>query len=166
MGKRIKITELLDTKNFEKHKDELMGYFEKGGTWQELLGYDNHLMQAQYKKAYDLYHNADYKNASAAFSYLTTLNPYEYTYWMGLGMCKQSERLFEEAVVSYTAAEAVNPENPTPHLHLAQCFHALNVQDQAIEHLNQAISVAGNRSEYKEVRDIASAILNQLPKSL
>lgn len=164
MQKRIKITELLNPKNFDKHKDELMGYFEKGGTWQELLAYDQNLMQSQYKKAYDFFQKADYKSAASAFSYLTMLNPYEYNYWMGLGISKQSDRLYEEAIISYTAAEAMNPDNPLPHLHLAQCFYALNVRDEAVKHLHQAIEVSGERPEFQEVRLKASTILKHLPK--
>jgi type III secretion system low calcium response chaperone LcrH/SycD len=162
--KQIKITDLLDQKKFNKHKDELLGYFEKGGTWKDLLGYDKNLMQTQYKIAYDFYQKADYKSAAAAFSYLTMLNPYEFTYWMGLGIVKQSDRLYEEAIVSYTAAEAMDPENPIPHLHLAQCFYALNLREEAAKHLQQAIDVAGERPEYQEARLKASTILKHLPK--
>jgi len=162
--KQIKITELLDTKKFNKHKNELLGYFEKGGTWKDLLGYDQNLMQSQYKLAYDFYQKADYKSAAAAFSYLTMLNPYESTYWMGLGISKQSDRLYEEAIVSYVAVEAIEPENPVPHLHLAQCFYALNLREEAIKHLEQAIHVSGERPEFKEVSLKASTILKHLPK--
>lgn len=163
MQKRIKITELLNPENFNKHKDELMTYFDKGGTWQELLGYEQNLMQSHYKKAYDLFNQADYKNAAAAFSYLTMLNPYEYHYWMGLGISKQSDRLYEEAIVSYTAAEAMDPENPLPHLHLAQCFYALNVRELAVKHLESAINISANRPEYQQIGQKASTILKHLP---
>lgn len=164
MTRAIKITDLLDSNQFDQHKEELVHYFEKGGTWKELLHYDENLMQTQYQKAYDLYQKADYKSAAAVFSYLTVLNPYDYNYWMGLGIAKQSDRFYEEAIVSYTAAEAMNPENPLPHLHLAQCFYALNAHDQAVEHLKQAIAVAGDRPDYQEVRLKASTILKHLPK--
>ena len=164
MSGPIKITDLLDPKKFDKHKDQLFHYFEKGGTWQALLGYDVDVMQMQYKKAYDLYQKADFKNAADAFSYLTMLNPYDYNYWMGLGISKQSDRQYEEAIVSYTSATAMEPENPLPHLHLAQCFYALNVRESAVEHLNQAIQIAGSRPEYHEIRLKAQAILKHLPK--
>jgi type III secretion system low calcium response chaperone LcrH/SycD len=164
VSKKIKITDLLNPKYFNKHEDVLMSYFEKGGTWQDLLGYDQNVLQSQYKKAYDFYQKADYKNAASAFSYLTMLNPYEYNYWMGLGISKQSDRLYEEAIVSYTAAEAMDPENPLPHLHLAHCFYALNMREEAIKYLNSAIEIAGEHTEYKEVRLKASTILKHLPK--
>lgn len=164
MTKKVKINDLLDPKKFNKYKDDLVKYFGHGGTWQKLLGYDENVMMAQYKKAYDLYQNAQYKEAASLFSYLTTLNPYEYRYWMGLGTAKQSERLYEEALVSYTAAEAIDPEKPQPHLALAQCFYALQLNTQAIEHLRQAIAIASDKKEFEAIYKKAKVILDHLQK--
>jgi type III secretion system low calcium response chaperone LcrH/SycD len=164
MAHTIKITDLLDKDQFTQHQEVLIHYFENGGTWQDLLHYDENVLQTQYQKAYDLYHKADYKNAAAAFSYLTVLNPYNYNFWMGLGIAKQSDRLYEEAIVSYTAAEAMDPQHPLPHLHLAQCFYALHVRDEAVKHLQQAVTLSAERTEYQEVRLKASTILQHLPK--
>lgn len=164
MSEAISLTDLLNPENFDKYKDKLASYFGKGGTWQELLGYDDNLMQLQYQKAYDFYQNADYHNASAAFSFLTMINPYQYDYWMGLGSSKQSERHFEEAIVSFTAAEAMNPEEPAPHLQLAQCFYALNVLEETTNQLKLAIKIAGERPEFQEIRKMAISILTQLPR--
>ncbi len=164
MTKKVKITELLNPKKFEKYKDDLVKYFGNGGTWESLLGYDEDVMMAQYKKAYDLYQQAQYKDAAACFSYLTTLNPYQYSYWMGLGISKQSDRLYEEALVSYTAAEAIDPDNPLPHLHLSQCYYALRLNEPAIEHLKRVLETAGDKAEYAEVRKKAQVILDHLRK--
>lgn len=164
MGKRIKITELLDPDTFDQYKDELIAYFDKGGTWQELMGYDQGLMDRQYKIASDLYHQADYKNAAAVFSYLTTLNPYDYRFWMGLGFAKQSERLYEEAIVSYTAAGAIDPEQPLPYLHAAQCFYALQLKEMSLENLQKALEVAKSKPEHQETYRKAEILLNNFPK--
>ncbi len=164
MAQTIKLTDLLDSRQLDKHKDQLINYFQQGGTWQQLLNYDDNLLRSQYQKAYDLYQKADYKNAAALFSYLTVLNPYESNFWMGLGISKQSDRLYEEAIVSYTTAEAMNPENPIPHLHMAQCFYGLNLREQAVSHLQQAIQIAGDRPEFADIRLKASTILENLPK--
>jgi len=164
MPKKVKITDLLNPQKFEKYKDDLVNYFGNGGTWQSLLGYNEDVMMAQYKQAYDLYQQAQYKDAAACFSYLTTLNPYQYSYWMGLGIAKQCDRLYEEALVSYTAAEAIDPENPLPHLHLSQCYYALQLNEPAIEHLQLAIETAGDKAEHADVRKKAKVILDHLRK--
>ena len=161
--KRIKIAALLDPKKAEKYQPELMNYFEKGGSWEELLGYDTNVMAAQYKVAYDLYQSADFKNAASAFSYLTVLNPYEHTYWMGLALCKQADRSYEEAIVAYTMAEAIHPEHPVAHLHLAQCYYAIQQREKVTEHLKQAIEVAGKIPEFQEIRQKAESLLHHLP---
>jgi len=164
MSKRIKVSELLNPKKAEKYQPELMHYFEQGGTWQDLLGYDQNTMAVQYKTAYEFYQSADFKKAAEAFSYLTMLNPYEYTYWMGFAIAKQSDRAFEEAIVAYTMAEAIVPENPIPHLHLAQCYWAIQQRDKTVEHLKKAIEIAGNEPQHQEVRLKAEAIYKNLPK--
>lgn len=164
MKKKIKFTNLLDPHVVEKYQPELLGYFEKGGTWKELLGYSDNLLATQYKTAYDLYQTADFKNASAAFSYLTMIDPYEYTYWMGLALSKQSDRQIEEAIVAYTVAEAIDPTQPIPHLHLAQCYWAITQKDLAIKHLRKTIKTAGKIPEHKEAKGKAEAILKKIPK--
>lgn len=164
MQRKIKISELLNPKTSDKHQAELMQYFEQGGTWQELLGFDFNTMAIQYKAAYELYQASDFKKAAAAFSYLTTVNPYEFTYWMGLGVSKQSDRAFEEAIVAFSVAEAILPSTPLPHLHLAQCYYAIQQKEKAISHLQQAIEVAGEYPEHQEIKQKAYVLLKNLPK--
>lgn len=164
MTKKINITDLLNPATFDQHKDQLLEYFGKGGTWQHLLGYSEERMMGHYKRAYDYYQHAQFKEASDCFSYLTMINPYQYHYWMGLGMAKQNEQLYEEALVSYTAAEGIEPQNPLTHLHLSQCYHALQLSDLAIQHLQTAIELAKEKEEFDEVRKKATVILNHLRK--
>ncbi|MEZ5315122.1 MAG: SycD/LcrH family type III secretion system chaperone [Chlamydiales bacterium] len=166
MNKKIETKELFNPNNIKKYEDDLVEYFGKGGTWQNLLGYDTDLMEVQYKKAYELLHHAQYKEAAAAFSYLTILNPYQYTYWMGLGIAKQNQQLYAEALTSYTAAEAIEPNNPIPHLNLSQCYYALELNEQAIRHLKFAIEIANDKSEYLEVLKKAQVILEYLTKKM
>jgi type III secretion system low calcium response chaperone LcrH/SycD len=163
--KRIKISELLTTKGLEKHKEVLLPYFAKGGTWHELLQCDPKEMESSYAHAYKLYQKAAYKEAAAAFSYLTILNPYEYNFWMGLGLSKQSDSLYEEAIVSYIAAETMDEAQPYPHLFLAQCFYALHIPEQVKERLQQTIRIAGDKKEFREVKQQAADILLNLPST-
>lgn len=163
-NKKIKIADLLNPNKFNHHKDDLLNYFEKGGTWQEFLGYDHNLLDAQHQIAFQFYQQADYKKAASAYSYLTVLNPYEYKFWMGLAISKQSDRLYEEAIVGFTMAEAIDPENPTPHLHLAQCYQALQLRDLVLRHLKKTVEVAGTRFEFAEIRKKAEILLNHFSK--
>lgn len=164
MPKKIKITELLDPTKAEKYRPQLTHYFEQGGTWQELLGFDSNTMAAHYQKAYELFQSADFKKAAAAFSYLTMINPYEYTYWIGLAVAKQSDRSFEEAIVAFHMAEAIDIKNPLPHLHLAQCYYAIQQKEKVTDHLKKAIEVAGSAPEYQQIRQKAEMLLKNLPK--
>lgn len=164
MTKKIKLSELVNPKYFDKHKEDLLHYFEKGGTWQEALGYDRNMMEGEYKKAYDFYMQGDFQTASAAFTYLTTLNPYEYDYWMALGISKQAERSYEEALVSYTVAHALNEDHPLPHLHLAQCYLAIQQKELMLEHLQKTIETASDKEEFKDIKYKAQVILKNLSK--
>ncbi|NGX54896.1 MAG: Chaperone protein IpgC [Chlamydiae bacterium] len=164
MGKKIKLSDLSDPEKLKKHQPELDSYFDKGGTWQELLGYDPDKMEDHYKTGYNLYQSAEFKKAGGVFSYLTMLNPYEYKYWMGLGLAKQSEHFFEEAIVAYIVAESVDPEEPLPHFSLAQCYYALQLFDETKDHLNKAVKVAKMTPEDQEIKRKATILLQNLPK--
>ncbi len=161
---RLKITDLLDAKKLEKHQPELLHYFERGGTWKDLLNLDDALLEAEYKIAYDFYQSANFQKASAAFSYLTLLNPYNFTYWMGLALAKQSERSYEEAIVAYTVAEAITPDHPVPHLHLSQCYFAIGQKDLSLLHLKEAVRIAGSLPAFQEVKVKAETLLNAFPR--
>ncbi len=165
MGYEIKLDELMDLEKSKKHEPALRAYFEQGGTWQDLLKFDNNTMEAQYKVGFDLYQSADFKKAGGVFSYLTILNPYEEKYWMGLGLSKQSQKLFEEAVVAYLVVEAVTPQNPRPHLNLAQCFHALKESDDVKKHLKKAVALSAMKAEYQQINRDAQHLLDNYPKN-
>lgn len=161
---KIKLDELMDWEKAKEHEPALRTYFEEGGTWQDLLKFDSNTMEAQYKIGYDLYQSADFKKAGGVFSYLTILNPYEEKYWMGLGMSKQSQSRFEEAIVAYLVVEAITPEDPRPHLNLAQCFHALKESGEAKNHLRKAIELSSKNAEYRQIRHDAELLLDNYPK--
>ena len=164
MNKEITLTDLLDPEKFDLYKDELLAYFEKGGTWQDLLGYDDSLMDHNYAKAYNLLDSGDHIQAAQAFSFLTMVNPYNYDYWMGLGVAKQELKSFEEAIVSFTTAEAIAPENPIPHIQLAQCFAALEAKEEALNQLNQALDLSKKNPELKKFESLAKDLLQELQK--
>lgn len=159
MSESMKLGDLLKPETFQEHKEELLAYFRKGGTWHALLGYTDEVMEGYYAKAYALYQGADYQNANTAFFYLTTLNPYEYRYWMGLGLTQQRQGSYEEALVSYTCAEAVDPTHPMPHFHLAQCYHALQGNEPALKEIEEVLALTAEKAEaYADLRKQATQI--------
>lgn len=163
MSKQIRISDLMNLETAKKYEPELMQYFSSGGTWKELLHYDDSVMESHYKIAYDFYLASDYQKAASAFSYLTLLNPYEFTYWMGLGVSKQADKAYEEAIVAYTVAGAIQA-SPLPHYHLAQCYYALEQKDLAKEHLTQCLDLAKNLPEHQDLLQRVQVLLNNLPK--
>lgn len=162
MTEKIKLNDLLDPETFKKHEKDFAVFFENGGTWQELFQFDDNVMEAQYKVGYDLYEAKNYKDAADVFSYLITLNPYKYTYWMGMAGSRQGLNQFGEAIFGYSMAEAIDPAQPLPLLQMAECFEALGEKALAKENALKAITVAGANPQFRGVERAAEFVYNRV----
>lgn len=146
MSKTIPLQELLDPETLKKHEPALLKYLEEGGTWQEILGYDAEVMEDYYATAQTSYEEREYAVAIGGFQYLTLLNPYEYRHWFGLGCAQHAAGKFEEAIAAYTAAGAIELNNPFPELHIAQCLAALDLLSDAIARVEEVLPLARRES--------------------
>lgn len=142
---------------FEKIKDPIAFWqqIDEGKTFQEILGYSDDLMEKFYKVAYSYFQDQDYETASEAFSFLTTLNPTVFNYWLGLGMSEQMCEDFDSALVSYEMAAMVDVTNPIVHYHSATCHRSLLDDESALRSLDLCLHNAGDREEFADFRGIA-----------
>ena len=162
MSEKININDLLDPETFKKYEKDFAKYFENGGTWQNLFEFDDNVMDAQYKVGYDLYEAKNYKDAADVFSYLITLNPYKYNYWMALAGSRQGLNQFGEAIFGYSMAEAIDPSHPLPLLQMAECFDAIGEKALAKENALKAITVAGVNPKFRSIERQAEFFYNQV----
>lgn len=140
-----------------KDKAKLMQLISEGKNLQEILGYTNQTMEKFYGAACSLFKQELYEESSEAFVFLTTLNPFVYNYWLGLGMSEQLNEEFHGALMAYNMAISVDQENPIPHYHSASCYRAIHDLEKARQSLDLVLACAKDKQEYVHIRERARA---------
>lgn len=149
-------------------KEMLKNELAEGKSAQEIVGYSEETMSKFYKAAYHLFENRHYEGAANAFLFLATLNPYNYEYWLGLGMATQMYGDYSAAVDAYEMAAISDPVNPVPYFYLSKCFFALHERKEALQALDLAVEYAGDLEQYSELKEqalLAKKILMKRRKS-
>lgn len=125
--------------------EKLLSQFTEGLFSDEQLSNFSLSQEAQtalYSQAYHLYENGKYQEAKRFFHFLTIVNPYEKSFWIGLGASYQMLKDYARAIEFYSVAAVQDQNNPYVHLHAADCFFALGQMDQAFQALDSAESAA------------------------
>jgi len=139
-----------------KSKEWIKKELAKGKSAQEILQISDEVMQKLYNAAYRLFDNARYVDAADAFLFLVTLNPRNYEYWLGLGLCAQLNREYEAAFDAYEMAAYQNLESPLPYFYLAKCLFAMHDRDSALLAIDLAIDFSDS-DEYADIHQEALA---------
>ena len=113
---------------------------DKGSTLKQLKGVSNSELEAVYSLAFGYYRTGKYDEASKLFQFLVLFDHLNAKFWFGLGAVQQAMKDYQGAVASYGYCSFLNPENPKPQLHAAECFLALGDKRNAassLEALNE-----------------------------
>lgn len=129
----------------------------KGRSAQQILEFSDETMAKFYGAAYKLFENRHHADAANAFLFLVTLNPYNHSYWLGLGMCTQLIGDFEAAIDAYEMAAVCELDNPIPYFYLAKCLFAMHERGSALEALDLALEYSDNKAEYAQLKREAQA---------
>lgn len=154
------------TQKLLQDKELLKKEIAKGKSAQELMGFSDDAMAKFYKAAHYLFENGHYAGSADAFLFLATLNPYNYEYWLGLGMSLQKCNQFDTAIDAYELAAICQPDIPVPYFYLAKCFFAVHDRPNADLALDLALEYAGDYEEYAELKRQAKQAKALLSKDL
>lgn len=135
--------------------EKLQQYVKSGKTIQEMIGFSQQTMHKFYSAACRLFEKQKYEEASDAFIFLTTMNPFVHSYWLGLGMSEHMIEAYSEALLAYNMAIVVDKTNPISYYHAASCHRALNDVEKALISLNHSIHAAGNNETYAQIKNQA-----------
>jgi len=94
-----------------------------------------------YSSAFTLYANQAYRKASSVFTRLVLINPFSAPYWKGLAASKQMAREYEQALRAWALATLLDTNDPTIHLHAAECLYKVDDKEEAKKALNCAASL-------------------------
>ena len=140
----------------------LMKELALGKTLQEIIGYTDAQMEDFYQVAVRVFREGRYDDAEGIFTFLSTLNPNVYAFWLGLGMCYQLKEEYEQALLVYTCASDVDLAMPLPDYYRAGCFSLLQDTTKAIHSLESALLKCGDKGEFRDLKAKTQLVLNRL----
>ena len=90
-------------------------------------------VEALYTRAYALYQGGKANEAAEIFQLLCTKDPLQPIYWAGFASSLQESSEWELACEAWAMDALLEPANPTPHFHAAQCcWHLGKLSDAAL----------------------------------
>jgi type III secretion system low calcium response chaperone LcrH/SycD len=120
------------------------GFLEKalseGKTLQEIIGFSETTMEKFYQSACVMFHEGRFKHSEDAFTFLTTLNPNTFAFWLGLAMSYHHLEEYEQALLAYSCASNADRTHPLPDFYAASCHLSLGNKEQTAHHLEDAIA--------------------------
>jgi type III secretion system low calcium response chaperone LcrH/SycD len=123
-------------------------------------------MEAIYGQGYNLYNQGKYKEASYVFRLLMLLDYLTSKYMMGLAACLHRLHDYKQAANTYLLCGTLDPKNPLPHYHAADCYLQLQVPMLAILSLGLAVAAAGDQPQYAIIKERASLMRETLTQQL
>ncbi len=91
-----------------------------------------------YNLAFSAYQAKRYDEAVRSFTRLVLQSPFEEKYWKGLAASSQMAQKYEEALSAWALAALFAPQDPTPHVHAAECYFLLDNKEEGRKALKAA----------------------------
>mgnify|MGYP003392846221 CR=1 FL=1 len=143
-------------------KDLLEQALQKGLMPKEALRINDDTMEAIYTQAYNLYNQGKYKEASYIFRMLMILDMTTPKFTLGLAACLHRMKDYVNAANLYLLCASLDPKNPMPHYHAADCYLQMNTIHLAIVSLKMAIDAAGDQPQFSVVKERAALLKSSL----
>lgn len=142
----------------------LKGIFQENMLPKDAMGLSDDVLEGIYGHAYNMYSTGKYDEASMLFRMLMLLNPLDSKFTLGLAACCHMMDNFEAAIGLYQMLFTLDPLNPIPHYHLADCYVQIEAMDGAQHELDTAIELCGKNKEYESIKDRSRMMLEKLKK--
>lgn len=147
------------TEKFEKAAENVV---KKGILPKDAMGIDDEMLEGIYGQAYRLYNTGMYDEAGQIFRLLIMVNSMEPKYTMGLAACYHMLKEYKYAVDGYTLCSIIDPDNPIPQYHIADCYINMGDKMSAMIALQMAVKRAGNSPEFSTLVDRAKLMIESL----
>ena len=95
-------------------------------------------VEAFYAQAYAHYQANQSTEAAEIFSVLCARQPMEVRFWIGLGASLMGCTNYEKALHAWAMAALLDPRDPSPHFHAAECLDSLKQYRDASLALKEA----------------------------
>lgn len=148
-----------------KEAQEIVDHIAAGGVLRHFKGITKQETEIIYDLGYQYYQTHKYEDAEKIFQLLCLYDHLETKFWVALGATLQLLKRYERAISVYSYSALIDPNDPRPPLHAAECYLALNNKDKAISALESAIQAAGDKPVNKSQRSRAEALMKLLGKT-
>jgi type III secretion system low calcium response chaperone LcrH/SycD len=165
VAEHFSLHDLLDAHQIVKNSDKIEELLSNGKLLQEVMGFSNDLMNEKLRIAQQIYQQQDFEKAKNIYAYLVLLNPYKFIYWMGLAATQMHLSLYQEAVMSYSMAVVVNPNDPNPLYFAAYSYLKLGDEENAFKSLSLAVEIAKKDHRYELLERQSLMLLQKLKHS-
>lgn len=164
VGDKIDTFKLTDARLVAlKNQDQLNRVSHDNSSFQEVLNYTPEMMEEMYQIAKGFYEKGDFECCVEAFTFLTTLNHWCVSFWLGLGCAFEAQKKIDEALSAYKLAVFVGFQAIDPYGYVGRCCLQNKRYDEALEVFELGLELAnglpengalqGIRGELKEMRD-------------
>jgi type III secretion system low calcium response chaperone LcrH/SycD len=153
-------------KSEETVKNILSSALKKGIMPKTALKLTDDTMEAIYTQAYNLYNQGKFRDASYIFRLLMLLDFTTPKYVLGLAACAHRVKDYTNAANLYYLCAALDPSNPMPHFHAADCYMQLGAIGIASYSLGLAIETAGIQPQYEIIKERAQLMRDALDKQI
>ncbi|MEI6241970.1 MAG: tetratricopeptide repeat protein [Chlamydiota bacterium] len=107
-------------------------------------------MEELYTQAYLSYQCGDYETSKRLFTELIAKDPMEKAYWIGLASTSQMQKEFSQSSYGWAIVQFLDPENPDPYLHAAECLLSLGQKEEAQKALKEGKQKASHNKDLLE----------------
>lgn len=97
---------------------------------------------------------------------LTTIEANQAKYVLGLAACHHMMKNYQSAIDTYLVQSILEPENPIPFYHMSDCYLAMKDPYSALMVLDMTVKKAGNKPEFKTLKDRATLTMENLRKEI
>lgn len=161
-----KVAEKMSQEVGKKMEAAAENVMQKGILPKDAMGMDDQMLEGIYGQAYRLYNTGKYAEAGQIFRLLIMANSMEPKYTMGLSASFHMLKEYQYAVDGYTLCSIIDPDNPIPQYHAADCYIHLGDKMSAAAALKMAIKRAGERPEFHTLVDRAKLMIESLKNEI
>ena len=94
------------------------------------------------------------------------INATETKYAMGLAACFHMLKDYKTAADTYSIVGVIDPESPISFYHASDCFMQMGDSVSALVALEMAVKRAGEKPEFRTLKDRANLTLESLKKDI
>jgi type III secretion system low calcium response chaperone LcrH/SycD len=120
----------------ERIAAQLQEQLHAGLTYGDILGVTEAELEAAYAVAHRFYEVADYEQAERMFNLLVINDPFDKRFGFSLGATLQMQGKYDDAIVRYGMSSLLDPKDPQPCYHTAECLLHKGERQDALDMLD------------------------------